>query len=99
MPEFLLRESDFTFNVDMFTGFLYDLHLYGVKLTTFDIKERSVRIVPGEKEPRVIMEIKGTHLKGHLTGGLEVGKFQMFNFTNIEVQGLDMRLELGIQKD
>jgi hypothetical protein len=48
MPEFLLRESDFTFNVDMFTGFLYDLHLYGLKLTTFDIKERSVRIVPGE---------------------------------------------------
>lgn len=99
MPEFLLRESDFTFDVDLFNGFMYDLHLYGVKLTTFDIKDRSIKIIPGENEPRAVMEIGGTHLKGHLTGGLEIGKFQMFNFTNIEIQGLYVRFELGIEND
>ena len=99
MPEFLMRESDFTFDVDLFNGYIYDLHLYGVKLETLDIKQRSIKIAPGETEPRAIMEIKGTHLKGHLNGGLEIGKFQMFNFTNIEVQGLTLRLELGIQRD
>ena len=99
MPEFLLRESDFSFDVDLFNGFIYDLHLYGVKLTTFDIKDRSVKIVPGDTEPRAIMEIRETHLKGHLNGGLEIGKFQMFNFTNIEIQGLSVRFELGVQRD
>jgi hypothetical protein len=99
MPEFLLRESDFTFDVDLFNGFIYDLHLYGVKLTTFDIKERSITIVPGDEEPRAILEIKDTHLKGHLNGGLEIGKFQMFNFTNIEIEGLSVRFELGVQRD
>lgn len=78
---------------------MYDLHLYGVKLTTFEVPERNIRIMPGETEPRLVMEIKNTHVKGHLTGGLEIGKFQMFNFTNVEIQGLSMRFELGIHKD
>jgi hypothetical protein len=38
MPEFLMRESDFTFDVDLFNGYIYDFHLYGVKLETLDIK-------------------------------------------------------------
>lgn len=46
-----------------------------------------------------MIEIKDTHLKGHLTGGLEIGKFQMFNFTNIEIIGLSMNFEFGIKND
>ena len=69
MPEFLLRESDFVFDLDLFNGFMYDMHLYGVKLTTLDIKDRNFKIVKGEKEPRAVMDIKNTNVKGHLTGG------------------------------
>lgn len=99
MPEFLLRESDFLFNVDLFNGMMYDMHLYGVKLTTLDIKERKFKIIQGEKEPRAVLDIKKTHVKGHLTGGFQIGKFKMFNFTNFEITGLSLHLELGIQKD
>ncbi len=69
MPEFLRRESDFMFDMNLFNGFLYDMHLYGVKLKTLEIKDRSFKIVQGKKEPRAVMEIKNAHVKGHLTGG------------------------------
>jgi len=68
-------------------------------LDTLDIKDRSVRIVPGLPEPKVVVQLKNTHLKGHLTGGLQIGKFQMFNFTNIEMMGLSLNFEFGIKRE
>jgi hypothetical protein len=45
------------------------------------------------------MEIKNADVKGHLNGGFEIGGFKMFNFTSLEIVGLSLKVELGVERD
>ena len=99
MPDFLVRESDFTFNVDLASGFLYDLRLYGVKLSKFEIGQRNIQIIPGDKHTSVLLEISNAHVKGQLDGGLQFGSFKLFDLTTMDVTGLHIKMELGVSLD
>ena len=99
IPDFLARESDFSFDLDISNGYVYDMRVSGIKLKQLDITKRVIKIIPGAKFPSLVVDIGGIDFEGHVTGGLEVGPFQMFNFTEIKVKGLKLGLNLGIVTD
>jgi hypothetical protein len=47
MPEFLERESEFTFDFDLLDGWFWNMHLYQVRIRKLNIKKRSLLVVPG----------------------------------------------------
>jgi hypothetical protein len=66
MPEFLMRESNLVFNFDVFNGWFWDMHIYGIKVEQLDIEKSSFKIVPGERNPTLLIEITDTDLIGHV---------------------------------
>lgn len=99
MPDFIERESDFSFDFDLSNGFIYDMRINGIKIKKLDIKNRTIKILPGDKHQTFHAEISNVDLTGHVTGGLEVGIYQMFNFTEMTVTGLTIRVDIGIVHD
>lgn len=99
MPDFLARQSDFAFDVDLANGWVYDLKVNGIKLRQLDIGTRVFKIVPGSEHPSVHLELSQMSVIGHVTGGLELGPLQVFNFTELSVSNLLLRLELGVVHD
>lgn len=96
MPDFIASNENFTFDLDLSNAYLYDLKINGIKFKKLDIKERSVKIIPGAKFPTIEVLIDKTDAVLHVTGGLEVGPFRMFNFTEMTLTGLKLQVELGI---
>jgi hypothetical protein len=41
------------FDLDLSNGYVYDLKINGIKIKKLDIKERSVKIIPGAKFPTI----------------------------------------------
>ena len=99
MPDFIAREDDLLFDIDLKKNFLYDLKVYGVKLQQVDIKNRSISIVPGENYPTFVLDLSNVDILAHITGGLEFGPLQMFNFTELELKSMEIKVEIGVIKD
>lgn len=57
IPEFLKRESQFSLDMDLVNGLFWDLHVYGMKLSKLEIDKRSIKMVPGDKYPKMVFEI------------------------------------------
>jgi hypothetical protein len=99
MPDFIASEEDFTFDIDLKKRKHADLRLYGVRLEKVDIGQREVKIVPGDQYPTFVFNVSDVDVVAHITGGLEAGHLQMFNFTELEITGLSMSFEVGIIAD
>jgi len=55
MPDFLAREDDLIFDLDLRKNFMTDLQLYGVKIMEIDIGERKFSVEPGNLYPSVVV--------------------------------------------
>jgi hypothetical protein len=55
MPDFLAREDDIIFDLDLRRHFMTDLQLYGVKIMEIDIGERKFSVEPGNLYPSVVV--------------------------------------------
>lgn len=99
VPDFIAREENFTFDIDLQKTFLYDLKLNDIKVLSMSVPNRTVKIIPGAKYPTFVAEFAHVDFVGHVTGGMEVGKLQIFNFTELRIEGLKMRIEFGIVRE
>jgi hypothetical protein len=55
MPDFLAREDDLIFDLDLRKHFMTDLQLYGVKIMEIDIGESKFSVEPGNLYPSVVV--------------------------------------------
>ena len=99
MPDFLAREDDLIFDLDLRKHFLTDLQLYGVKIIEIDLGERKFSVEPGNLYPSIVVEVSNVTVLSHVTGGLKFGPMEMFNFTEFEIRGLEARFTLGVVQD
>jgi hypothetical protein len=99
MPDFIAKQPNFTFDMDLQKGFMYDLKLNDIQIKQMDIGKRSVKVIPGEKYSTVHVDVSNVHVTAHITGGLEVGLIQAFNFTSMSINGLKFHMELGVQQN
>ena len=75
------------------------MKLNDVKIQSLSVPNRTIKILPGAKQPTFLAEILDVNFVGHVTGGMEVGPLQVFNFTEVRVEGLKMHFEFGVEKD
>ena len=101
MPEFLQRESEFTFDFDLLDGWFWNMHLYQVKIKKLNIHKRSLLVVPGinGKPDSLAIDIEDADLEGTPIGGFSFGSFKMFNLTDVEFTGLKFRMSINIVQD
>ena len=99
MPDFLAREENFMFDFDLSNGYIYDMKINGIKIKQLDILNHSVKVLPGSKFPTLHAEVSNVAITGLVTGGLQVGPYQLFNFTDITISGLKVSIDLGIIRD
>jgi len=101
MPEFLKRESEFTFDFDLLDGWFWNMHLYQVKIRKFNIKKRSLLVVPGVHghPDSLIIDIEDADLEGTPIGGFSFGSFKMFNLTDVEFTGLKFKMNITVIQD
>lgn len=62
MPDFIAREDDFNFDFDLSKNFLYDVKMNGIKLTKIDIKNRTIKLLPGNNFPTFHAEISNVDI-------------------------------------
>jgi len=60
-----------------------------VKLLSVDIGERSFSVEPGNLYPSIVVHLSNVSVKAHATGGLRLATFELFNFTEFDIFGLD----------
>lgn len=75
MPDFILANPEFNFDLDLSKGFMYDIKVNDIRIKELKIKERVIKIVPGDKYPSIHVDFSDVNLVVHVTGGLIMGPF------------------------
>ena len=70
MPDFILRESDFSYDLDLSNGWVYDMKINGIKLRQLDLNNKTVKILPGTSYPTMFAEVSNVNAMVGVTGGL-----------------------------
>ncbi len=99
IPDFIAANENFTIDWYAPRGFLYDVRMSGMRFEKLEIKKKEIKIVPGDKYPSLNMEVSDIEIAARVTGGVFMGAMHMFNFTEIKVEGLKLKLQLGVETD